>query len=817
MVRKSILLYLFLSSAFLAWHPSHFLKDVLVAPLIFLVPLGLGLPLVRLCLGNVFEQAAPYKLSLLLLSLFLGLTSQTVVYQQLERLNFLQQLYPALYPAALGVAIVSFYRERSLLHIDSSDRTSLLGTATLIPLMLLMYAFYYLKFAQYPLRDIFQETHFMKGAMELARFHILNPFTADSYIPLLQVHLGLLHDWYGYDLLRSQWLLPILCGIVRYASLHCFFSAVTQSKLVHLMAGGLAIITLQNLFSPTNGDMLFSVCLVLMAVLIRIEKGWSSTRSTWLFLGALMLFSIVLYKVSTVQTIGNYWVILAAGISIYSRKVSGASAVTAQSILLCATGVVLHPAVALLYLFCSLGIVGIHRMILSGWSQWRDANRGAFLVLLTALTALIGGFFALLLRQVFQREKSPPVLHGVAEWILGKEITGAEGLRNTIIEWIRLAPPAFLLLFSLLIVFQGIAVWRRSRLHAGDALSLSARICSWASPSLIFAWTGSLAGLALSFSGLPYVHRALYFPLVLGCLLIAFLLAREITRYMEEGERVVLLKYGIVLIGYLIVGGRYGYKVTELGLHSNIPSMRALSPFFGLATLGTIILLGTATLVRTPWRVTVLTLSVLFLGVASDKFAMKSYGYRYSYGDDGWAVSRPISHYSLEELELAARIRDLPVNTILLSDPYTLSIVQAQTGLNGLYTFSNLGVMREEYRHSLREILRSIKDCIEINQAGASDEIVGSTMQFILQYPGAMPEAKYVFQKKLGRDLNVREVMDSLVIILNTERTFQWMDGKERYFPYTNEESIPIHVEQLAKVFQVIQNVDDKVFALRLK
>jgi hypothetical protein len=322
--------------------------------------------------------------------------------------------------------------------------------------------------------------------------------------------------------------------------------------------------------------------------------------------------------------------------------------------------------------------------------------------------------------------------------------------------------------------------------------------------------------LALSFSGLPYVHRALYFPLVLGCLLIALLLSQEVARYLGEKERVVLLKYGIFLLIYLIVGGRYGYRVTELGTHSSVPYVQAMSPYFGLTVLGMIFLLGIAAVARAPWRVTVLTLSALFLGVVSDKFAVKSYGYRYSYGD-GWVKSRPISHYSLEELRLAALIRDLPVNTILMSDPYTLSIVQAQTGLNGLYTFSNLGVMREEYRHSLRRILRSIRDRIAMNQVGESDEILGGIKEFILHYPGALPETQYVFRKEMGHGLTVPEVKDKVVIILNTQRTFQWMDGKESYFPFTDDESITIHAEEIAKAFQVIQNVDDKLFALRLK
>ena len=44
------------------------------------------------------------------------------------------------------------------------------------------------------------------------------------------------------------------------------------------------------------------------------------------------------------------------------------------------------------------------------------------------------------------------------------------------------------------------------------------------------------------------------------------------------------------------------------------------------------------------------------------------------------------------------------------------------------------------------------------------------------------------------------------------------MDGrKERYFPFTGSESAILDEVEIAKVFQVIQNVDDKVLAVRLK
>lgn len=818
LIRRSILAYLILSSVFLVWHPAHFLKDVMVAPLFVLVPLGLGLSMTRLCLGSLFERRAVARLPVLLISLFVGFTGQTIVYQQLERFDVLQRIYPVLYPLALCVAAFSFYQRKELFRIASSKSDWLANLTIITPLVALAYTFNFLKFSQYPLRDIFQETHFMKGAMELARFHFLNPFTADSYIPLLQVHLGLLQDWYGYDLLASQWILPVLFAVVRYTSLHCFFSAVTDSKLTQTIAGGLAVITLQNLFSSTNGDMLFSVCLVLISLLIRSQADSPPYRMGWLVNVALMAFSMVLYQFSTVQTIGIFWAVTAAGIAWYSRAAPGASAVVAQSILLCATGVVLHPAMALLYLVCSLGIVGIHQVMLSGWPRWSETIQIRLLAGLIVVTGALGVLFGGLLRQGFFASGggSTLILLDVAEWILGREITGAEGLRNTLIEWVRLAPPALFVACAFLATSWVISVWRSKTSTWEGISSLGTKLCVSLPPSMLFAWAGCLAGLLLSFSGLPYFHRALYFPLVLLCLFVAILIREEIARYLAVGKRGILLKYGILLLCYLVISGRYGYKVASLGGPSSIPYIQALSPYFGIAVLGVLGLLGAASVARVPWRVTVLTLSILFVVLASDKFAIKSYGYRYSYGDN-WSRERPISHYTVAELELAARIRHLPLNTILLSDPYTLSIIEAQTGLNGLYSFSNLGVMQEEYREGLRRILRCIHDAVMAGDVDASEELLRRVMEFGNAYPGAIPEARYVFENRMARPLNIRELKESLVIILNAERTFPWMDGRESYFPLARDESGSLHEFEIAKVFEIIHNVNGQVLALRLR
>ena len=117
MIKTAILIYFALSTVFLAWHPVHVLKDIVVAPLFFLVPLGLGLSMLRGCLKGRLEERIGGKLPVVLLSLFLGLTGHTILYQQLERLNLLQSFYPFLYPMALCGAAWGYFREKDLFCI----------------------------------------------------------------------------------------------------------------------------------------------------------------------------------------------------------------------------------------------------------------------------------------------------------------------------------------------------------------------------------------------------------------------------------------------------------------------------------------------------------------------------------------------------------------------------------------------------------------------------------------------------------------------------------------------------------------------------
>ncbi|MFO0768020.1 MAG: hypothetical protein U0231_14800 [Nitrospiraceae bacterium] len=99
---------------------------------------------------------------------------------------------------------------------------------------------------------------------------------------MLQVQLGMLH---GCSISISQWPLPPLNAAIRIAALYCFWRTVAPGVYSRMIALGLSMIALQNLFSPTNGDLLFSLCLLFMSLVImdgrRTGGEFGSNSACW--------------------------------------------------------------------------------------------------------------------------------------------------------------------------------------------------------------------------------------------------------------------------------------------------------------------------------------------------------------------------------------------------------------------------------------------------------------------------------------------------------------------------------------------------------
>ncbi|MBX3237393.1 MAG: hypothetical protein KF814_14690 [Nitrospiraceae bacterium] len=758
---------------------AHPVTDVAVAPLFLLVPVGWGLAYLSVC-GHRWRMPE-FSLPYLYLSAFLfGVVARTLVYQVFERSGWLQTLYGIMFPLDLFLSWWGWIRWRESMSFRPRSPQEWWLVGGLLSLVLVLYSFYYLKFTQFPLRDIFQETHFMKGAVELARFHILNPYTADSYIPMLQVQLGMLHGWYGFDLLISQWLLPPLNAAIRIAALYCFWRTVAPGVYSRMIALGLSMIALQNLFSPTNGDLLFSLCLLFMSLVIMDGRRTGGGVRFELRLLGVLAGCALLYRATAVWNFGYAVLPLYVLVAWLLRRGVPDPSVTVLA-LLAVVGVTLHPAMSLLYLTTSLGVALLY-LRLVGTQSGQELRGGRIWVAAAGiLTVLLTALLLSLLPELFAGQKPSARFLGIAEWLLGKSITGAEGSRNAAIEWVRLAPPIVHLVGTVLL---GAAAVRRvpmvARLKSG-AVPTSVQDSAF-QPILLFAWLILMLILFPSLSGFPYFHRVLYFGVLMVCLIVGVLAESELQAFLRGGgRRGVYMATGALVGGFFIIMTLV-YGVPDFAGHGRSPYLRRLSPFLLIAFGGTFAAWVAAMVTRSRAHTVRLLIGSLLLAVLTDKTAIVTYGFQYAYGGT-YPEGRPISHYTAEEVSLAQRLNARTGRTLLLSDPYTLSIMQALTGLNGLVTFSNLGVMEPWYRDRLRTVLSCLyRPSLRLNCDGPSQFVV-QTEEFLRQFPGAWPEARYARERRGEPFLDHQAIHDDVVVVLNRRRTLSWIQGRDGYFP----------------------------------
>ena len=336
---RAIFLYYLASSVFLFWHPDFILKDILVAPMYFVMPAGIGLFLISLN-GLHARLAATYsRPQLVLSSVFLGLISVTLLYQELERTRLLLSAFPHLYPALLLLSLVGHYRCRELISVNREAAIRVVRALSwLLPVAAVSYYFVFIHFSSYPLHDVFQRTLFMKAALELSRTGIFNVYVSGSYPPIIGVMLAHLHHFYGFDLLRGQWILPAYAWLFHMACYAVFISAFVRDKSVRKLSLVL-IAALAPVFYLENMILLESATLVFLAMLVRTSAGESSWRPAmaltfWLSLLFLCYYFLFNYAYSPPATEPNLspprylglWLLMLVGM--YATTAFGQKAVS---------------------------------------------------------------------------------------------------------------------------------------------------------------------------------------------------------------------------------------------------------------------------------------------------------------------------------------------------------------------------------------------------------------------------------------------------------------------------------------------------------
>lgn len=800
----SILAIYLIATMVFAWVPSTWLKDALIAPVFIIFPLGFGLALLSFYGLREKLQSLIGKRELVLSALVLGWVLVTLIFLKGEYVKKVSTFARFGFPIMYVVAIYGL-RSSSRLLADFWQSEFVANGRWYVAIFLAagaIYYYQYLHFANFPERDIFQDIHFMKGALEFSRFGILNLFTADSYIPLLQVHWGLMNQFFGYDLLRSQWLLPPVILIFHFLCVRCFFVSLSFLPEVVNICSIIMIILNRSMFSKTNGDLLAATSLVLFASFRNvIKKPNNDVPNQSVLLAACMLLTLLLFKT---QQVPNHWIVVAFLVLTY-RWMNTSYLAFFWLALMTFLSLKLHRSVVM-FLPAALIWHFVYDFFIRRSQVWSEAKTAARMFAVTfgfyiILGMMLLGWFAL-------RDQFNVVLrfmseftHGLFSLMTGKILdftrsneAGDASFANTMIEWVRSSVP--MLNFVVLILACAVmGQFVRKREYAnGDKEKLQALFaCSCV----------AAAATLLNFSNIPYIYRGLFFPTLFQIAIVGLCL-----QYANLFSYSRTLRFA--LIALVVWFSRFtALKVYNFswdpeqignayirGLYPVNQSLFLLLMFLGLVCLA----------VRSAsfksWFATFVVVALLL-----DTIGIVTKFYEYSFGSY-FPSPHIISHYDHRDIEGSKLLLEQPAGTLLFSDPYTLSISKATTGLNGLYSYENVADMSAAKKDLGRQIVASV--------AGNCRRLDNLLKSAVDQQYAFGPEATYGYERVFGRDTYNYQNARSSIRFVFTHRTFNWLLDRAHYFP-EREELKPLETAMIERCFDIEARLGNYMMIAKLR
>jgi hypothetical protein len=665
-------------------------RSLLAAPLYYLVPLGFGLAV----LEGARRAGAERGVSGALVSYFVGLVALASVLVFRERYF---TLHVSLDATLLGIMIVSalgFAGARCSMSRDSEARLALGDLLIVSPVFLLAYTIRFGVFSEYPRTDLFQAIHVLKAALELTHFDRLNPFTADSYLPVIPSSLGLLVRLFGAAALDSVWFIALLSFFLKFFVLREISGALLETRGQRLLAISVGMCFL-SAGMPSNGELAALGSILLFGMLMArarqgMERAMSSSAAVLLSFGAgyAVMHSHPVFLL----------VVLMALLALYRMPQVSAPAASAfaPGALAFALAPVHRSTIVFLplALLLPLAIEGLHRLRL----------RTVTGIALT-LTAVVGAFAGAILYLALKLPTDP--LHVITLYdtllstFLGvqpesnRDLLVGTGPKVALFEIGRVMSPSFVLATSVLVllayaVLDGSAASTDGYVARGPAMVKRA-LCAW-------VVAVALAGFLLL--GLPFAYRAAFYLWVILAAVFSLLAlpARSYPRHTT------------IIAACVLLSTLYFALVLPLGYHCALvfpcpdqPYLERVRPLIAALAAG-ILLLGTiqasrALLVR---KVSDTSLAVALVGLVAIEFAVnQTYFMPYAYGRYFSPDTTSVSHVSVPELSLAAYLSKQD-EQVLVSDPVSLANLKALTGLNSIVSFSNLDTLRPEAEAQLR-------------------------------------------------------------------------------------------------------------------
>ncbi|WP_339031840.1 hypothetical protein WI604_10090 [Bradyrhizobium symbiodeficiens] len=694
-----------------------------------------------------------------------------------------------------------------------------------LPIALLTWWWSFGAFSSFPYGDIGADVHWMKTAQEYADSGVINPYAAQSYVDLRSALAGSLAGTLGLDLLRFSWtyrFFSILFFLLAsYAFVQGIYSTSPRKWIAFFFAAtGNAVVLM------TNGSLAVVSSVVFLGVLMSNSKRNAndlSTRSVLLLAvtaGATLLLAFAFNNNTLVLALLIAGLL---GVRILSNtgKYAGLlflGCVWPATLLLAHRGSFLFVPTVLASWLLYLAIV---RMI----SAWPSVSIAALRFLSFTLPLIIAGIVVCVAGMRFgyiPQMSGNDTLSSITSLILGRRIERGDelflgsGPQIATIEVGRAMGPLFTICITL-----GVAWWSMTRpVFRGPSGAIGPQGKGFV--TLAWSWIAGCGLMLAVLSGFPFLYRTSTIIMSLFTITAAETFCQLLVDFSPSRYRRVLVAAAVTLLATVLVVLVYAFA-----WRTDLPFARYQAFLRPTEIAGIVLLaiLALSTLARSR-RVHVYGLvGVVGLGVAIDKIGLSGIVRSYSYGalPDRTAV---VSHYNAEDLEVARWLRDNVRKGIILSDPYTMGIVQAITGAPAAYLFSNLDTVNEAVAKRTKSMVRAMLQPTEgrqrledtcsliaplvgaINseaffQMGRADAL-GGMMRSVRTVTAPLPEtgqpssdagawvspeltgkeAKLAFQNNLGTGADAWHL---LAII--TPRTIAWThlaaDQRLSYFPST--------------------------------
>lgn len=818
---------------------ESFIKDALIAPLYFIVPTGVGLFILSLIGIKKIINSGATRLQALLLATFLGFVIVVLSFVELT-INRQQALTTFTYAIFYAISSIGYFWARELLEIDERAKNLLKTLLSVIPVLVGLYYFFYWSFSPYPLRDIFMETHFMKAAEEFSRWGYVNMAISDTIIPVYHVSYGLLKHFYGFNLMHGQWILPAYLSLFMTLCLYGFLSSFIKNRLTLAIALGSSVIFMNVFFSNSNNTLTIGIALLFFSFMVSSNEnnGKGMVRvSAETF--ALIVLSVLFFKLrmipSNTASILPYLLLYILTLIIFINL--GYVHITgyALSALLLMIAPQFHRA-ASLYMPLMLMLYWIYHACFR--IRWNDNSRKQTLVYKIFAYSLILVPVSLALA-VFSVTYWPgiyllpvKIIDAVGMTMVGEHFTAYEGATAAVADWLRFIPPMAHVLFVSMIAY--VLIKHRGRIPE-EELNV-----------LLFSTISLAVTIVLYLSPFPKIHRLIPFPVMMFVAVLSVFIKIFINdgTYAAELSVKPLRLWKIYVPVVLTAGSAVMYYLyRQPWKHGDVSDyVLALSPLTEI--LLAVMIGGVALLIfiRKETVAAALLGVVLLSGILLDKYQFISKLYIKSYGMR-FENKGIISHYSRPELSAAEELGKMDTNhrTLLFSDPFNLSIFEARTGINGFYTFENLGqfmlpVYVKDIRAALREAFPQNKDDKAFD-SGRARRIIEKLDDFARRHKGAMPEARYALHKKFGTPRNHTANGDPLgwdaddfrrnILWIVNEKTVRWAwsdedvskfpNGDVGYYPMNGAFSDEYLKSYVLPYFEVLFNSGNKVLILRLK